>query len=92
MQFHDQLGATVELAREPRRIVSLVPSQTELLFDLGVDEKIVGVTKFCTDPANKVAGVTREETEPVDGDSAHTPLDIESILSAPEDSTQTENR
>ncbi len=35
MQFHDQLGATVELAREPRRIVSLVPSQTELLFDLG---------------------------------------------------------
>ena len=59
MQFHDQLGATVELAREPRRIVSLVPSQTELLFDLGVDERIVGVTKFCTDPPDKVAGVTQ---------------------------------
>jgi ABC-type Fe3+-hydroxamate transport system substrate-binding protein len=59
MQFQDQLGATVELAHEPQRIVSLVPSQTELLFDLGVAEKIVGVTKFCTDPADKVAAVTR---------------------------------
>ena len=58
-QFQDQLGATVELAREPRRIVSLVPSQTELLFDLGVAEKVVGVTKFCTDPPEEVAGVTR---------------------------------
>ncbi|WP_310394297.1 helical backbone metal receptor [Hymenobacter sp.] len=31
--------------------MSLVPSQTELLFDLGLAEKIVGVTKFCTHPA-----------------------------------------
>ncbi len=59
MQFQDQLGTTVELANEPQRIVSLVPSQTELLFDLGLDEKIVGVTKFCTDPPAKVADVTR---------------------------------
>lgn len=59
MQFQDQLGAIVELANEPQRIVSLVPSQTELLFDLGVDEKIVGVTKFCTDPPDRVADVTR---------------------------------
>ena len=37
--------------------------------------------------------LTREDTEPIDGDSAHTPFDFESILSAPEDSTpQTENR
>jgi ABC-type Fe3+-hydroxamate transport system substrate-binding protein len=40
----------------PKRIISLVPSQTELLFDLGLDEEIVGVTKFCVHPANKVAG------------------------------------
>lgn len=38
----------------PRRIVSVVPSQTELLFDLGLDEEVVGVTKFCIHPAGKV--------------------------------------
>ncbi len=35
----------------PQRIVSLVPSQTELLFDLGLAERIVGLTKFCVHPA-----------------------------------------
>lgn len=34
----------------PRRIVSLVPSQTELLFDLGLDTAVVGITKFCVRP------------------------------------------
>lgn len=34
----------------PQRIVSLVPSQTELLFDLGVGGRVVGVTKFCVHP------------------------------------------
>jgi ABC-type Fe3+-hydroxamate transport system substrate-binding protein len=33
-----------------RRIVSLVPSQTELLYDLGLDASVVGVTKFCVHP------------------------------------------
>ncbi|RYF72079.1 MAG: cobalamin-binding protein, partial [Cytophagaceae bacterium] len=37
------------------RIVSLVPSQTELLFDLGLTDEVVGLTKFCTRPAEKVA-------------------------------------
>ncbi|MVM28738.1 ABC transporter substrate-binding protein [Spirosoma sp. HMF4905] len=36
------------------RIISLVPSQTELLFDLGVDDQVVGITKFCIHPATKV--------------------------------------
>lgn len=35
----------------PRRIVSLVPSQTELLFDIGLEEQMVGVTRFCVHPA-----------------------------------------
>ena len=39
----------------PSRIISLVPSQTELLFDLRLDDKIVGVTKFCVHPADGVA-------------------------------------
>lgn len=34
----------------PKRIISLVPSQTELLFDLGLEEHIVGITKFCVHP------------------------------------------
>ncbi|GAB3991425.1 helical backbone metal receptor [Spirosoma daeguense] len=38
----------------PKRIISLVPSITELLFDLGLDDEVVGITKFCIHPANKV--------------------------------------
>ena len=34
----------------PLRIVSLVPSQTELLFELGLGERVVGITKFCIHP------------------------------------------
>jgi len=33
-----------------RRIISLVPSQTELLYDLGLDKEVVGITKFCVHP------------------------------------------
>ena len=47
----DQMGRPVEFRYPPLRIVSLVPSQTELLFDLGVGERVVGVTKFCIHPA-----------------------------------------
>ena len=46
----DQLGRRVAVPFPPQRIVSLVPSQTELLFDLGLGERVVGVTKFCTHP------------------------------------------
>ena len=47
----DQLKRQVAAPFPPQRIISLVPSQTELLFDLGLADKIVGVTKFCTHPA-----------------------------------------
>lgn len=51
--FTDQMGRTVALsAWPPRRIVSLVPSQTELLADLGLEAEVVGITKFCVHPAN----------------------------------------
>lgn len=52
--FTDQMGRQVTLPQLPQRIVSLVPSQTELLFDLGLDERIVGLTKFCIHPKEKV--------------------------------------
>lgn len=43
----DALGRTVTLPAPPQRIVSLVPSQTELLAHLGLDEQVVGITRFC---------------------------------------------
>lgn len=46
----DQIGERVSLPSAPRRIVSLVPSQTELLYDLGLDDRVVGITKFCVHP------------------------------------------
>lgn len=50
--FTDQLGRTILLPQIPRRIISLVPSQTELLFSLGLDEQVVGITKFCIHPTS----------------------------------------
>jgi len=46
----DQLGRRVAVPFPPQRIVSLVPSQTELLFDLGLGNRVVGITKFCIHP------------------------------------------
>ncbi|TGD82897.1 ABC transporter substrate-binding protein [Hymenobacter wooponensis] len=48
----DQMGRRVAVPFPPRRIVSLVPSQTELLYDLGLGDRVVGVTKFCVHPAH----------------------------------------
>lgn len=55
MEFLDQLGNTVCLSKYPQRIISLVPSLTELLFDLGLDNEVVGVTLHCLFPEHKVA-------------------------------------
>jgi ABC-type Fe3+-hydroxamate transport system substrate-binding protein len=48
--FIDQTGHTIFLENTPKRIISLVPSQTELLFYLGLDEHVVGISKFCVHP------------------------------------------
>ncbi len=50
MIFTDQIRHTFELKSSPLRIISVVPSQTELLYDLGLDEQVVGITKFCVHP------------------------------------------
>jgi len=50
LQNTDMIGHHVKLQGPAKRIVSLVPSQTELLFDLGLDEEVVGITKFCIHP------------------------------------------
>jgi len=44
------MNREVRLEQSPERIVSLVPSQTELLHALGLDDRVVGITKFCLHP------------------------------------------
>lgn len=46
----DDLGRTVKIEKLPERIISLAPSNTELLFALGLSDRIVGVTAFCDYP------------------------------------------
>ena len=58
------LGNLIQLRKPAQRIVSLVPSQTELLFDLKLDKEVVGITKFCIHPAlwlqeKKIVGGTK---------------------------------
>jgi ABC-type Fe3+-hydroxamate transport system substrate-binding protein len=57
--YIDQLGRTIELKQTPKRIISLVPSQTELLFDLGLNEEVIGITKFCVHPEHWFKTKTR---------------------------------
>lgn len=57
--YTDQTGATLQLTDTPKRIISLVPSQTELLFDLGLNEEVVGITKFCIHPTEWFRNKTR---------------------------------
>jgi len=57
--FYDQMNKAVQLQQTPKRIISIVPSQTELLFDLSLDDRIVGVTKFCIHPADKVKQIAK---------------------------------
>lgn len=58
-EFTDQMGRTISIEWPPKRIVSLVPSQTELLFDLGLDAEVVGITKFCVHPEEWFRSKTR---------------------------------
>lgn len=52
--YTDHLNNKIEIPSPPKRIISLVPSQTELLFDLGLTEEIAGRTKFCIHPKDAV--------------------------------------
>jgi ABC-type Fe3+-hydroxamate transport system substrate-binding protein len=51
LSYTDQTGRTIELPATPQRIISLVPSQTELLAYLGLQQEVIGITKFCIHPA-----------------------------------------
>ena len=70
--FKDQLSREVLVEFPPKRIISLVPSQTELLFYLGLDEQVVGITIFCVHPEHqfrkkdKVGGTKRLKMDKID--------------------------
>ena len=48
----DQINVEIHFDSYPKRIISIVPSQTELLYDLGLEDEIIGITKFCIHPNN----------------------------------------
>ena len=58
MKYKDQLNKELILDDYPQRIISLVPSLTELLVDLGLEESIVGITKFCIHPKHLLSDKT----------------------------------
>lgn len=49
--YTDQLLRTIAISATPQRIVSTVPSQTELLHYLGLEKEVIGITKFCIHPS-----------------------------------------
>ncbi|KIC89309.1 ABC transporter substrate-binding protein [Flavihumibacter sp. ZG627] len=55
----DQTGNSLQLDSIPQRIISLVPSQTELLYSLGLNDEVVGITRFCIHPQIWHQGKTR---------------------------------
>src|SRR6056297_2332513 len=84
----DARGHEVTLDSPPRRLVSLVPSQTELLAHLGLDDAVVGITRFCERPEHwhsekPIVGGTKE----VDIDTVRD-LDPDLILANHEENTE----
>lgn len=70
IEVTDQLGRVVRLDKVPQRIVSLAPSNTEILFALGLDDKVVGVTNYCDFPAEakekpKIGGFSTPDIEKI---------------------------
>ena len=55
----DASGQALTLSVPPRRIVSLIPSTTELLCDLGLADALVGVTVYCSEPRDIVRTRTK---------------------------------
>jgi ABC-type Fe3+-hydroxamate transport system substrate-binding protein len=59
LELRDQIGVELKLEGAAKRIVSVVPSQTELLFDIGLREEVIGITKFCIHPSSWFETKTR---------------------------------
>lgn len=70
--FHDSLGRALTLSSAPMRIISLAPSITEMLYFLGLDDRLVGVTQFSSFPKEA-------QSKPKVG--AYTGISIEKVMS-----------
>lgn len=49
--YTDQLSRIIDIPNPPKRIISTVPSQTELLHYLGLEKEVIAITKFCIHPS-----------------------------------------
>lgn len=58
-EYTDQIGNKIKLMQKPQRIISLVPSQSEFLWDLGLHHELVGITKFCIHPKEMFKSIER---------------------------------
>jgi iron complex transport system substrate-binding protein len=66
----DDAGTVFTIAETPRRIVSLAPNITEILFALGLGDRVVGVTRYCDYPPaalekDKVGGLLDPDLEKI---------------------------
>jgi iron complex transport system substrate-binding protein len=66
----DDLGRPVDIEEIPQRIISLAPSNTEILFALGLEDKVVGVTEHCNYPPEaldkeKIGGFSTPDIEKI---------------------------
>jgi len=68
----DVTGTAVTIPQEPQRIISIAPSNTEILFALGLEDKIIGITNYCNFP---------EETKNIEKIGDTFPLNLERIVS-----------
>ncbi|ULQ52998.1 helical backbone metal receptor [Flavihumibacter fluvii] len=57
--YTDQTGRNIDIPAVPRRIISLVPSQTEFLYDIGLSDEVIGITTFCIHPNSWFRSKTR---------------------------------
>lgn len=70
MEVSDSIGRAVTISAQPERIVSLAPSNTEVLYACGLGDKVVGVTTFCNYPEEvadkeKVGGFSDPSVEKI---------------------------
>ncbi|MGM0489193.1 MAG: ABC transporter substrate-binding protein [Planctomycetota bacterium] len=78
LTIRDSLDRQIKLPREPKRIISIAPKNTELLFAVGAGEQVVGVTSYCNYPPEA------QEVDQVGGFSTQS-LSIEKIVSLKSD-------
>jgi len=76
--IYDDFGTLVKIEKEPKRIVSMAPSSTEILYALGLSDRVVGVTRYCNYPSEVEEAKKGGRVEVVGG---FVDISIEAVLS-----------